>query len=219
MSSETIYRAIAIDGPAASGKSTVAKQLAKQLGLIMVNSGAMYRAIAWKVKQEGIDPQKNTLVEASLEKWDLSCEVVDGASVILVNGVNPGDALREKEVNAIVSTIAAIPKVRDCLLSKQREFLHIGDLVMEGRDIGTVIFPNTPYKFFITASEKVRASRRSAEGLTDQVAERDRQDSQRKTAPLRAAEDAVVIDSSEMTISEVVDTVKAKLKERGWEQR
>jgi len=196
--SENSHFAVAIDGPAASGKSTVAKRLAKRLDLIMINTGAMYRAIAWAV--------------------DISCGVKDGMSTILINDVDPGDALREDKVNSQVSAVAAIPEVRHLLVEKQREYLQLGSLIMEGRDIGSVVFPNTPYKIYIDASEEVRLARRSAEGVCDAVSERDRQDSKRKVSPLVVADGATVIDSSEMNIDEVVEAAFQALCEKGLSQ-
>ncbi len=213
MSSEHI--AIAIDGPAASGKSTVAKILAKRLGLIMVNTGAMYRAIAWATIQKGIDASDSAAVIAMLDEVDFSCGVEDGNSTILVDGVYPGDALRQDAVNQRVSKVAAIPEVRALLVKKQRDYLRLGSVVMEGRDIGSVVFPETPFKIYIDASEEVRLARRSAEGLTDEVAKRDAEDSKRKVSPLVVADGAVVIDSSDMSIEEVIERALGVLAERG----
>ena len=207
--------AIAIDGPAASGKSTVAKKLAERLNLLMINSGAMYRAIAWASLQENVDPTDSQAVINMLNRLNISCGVKDNNSVILINGVDPGEALRMNDVNNRVSAIAAIPEVRELLVKKQREYLTLGSLVMEGRDIGSVVFPDTPYKLYIDASEEVRMARRSAEGITDAVSKRDAQDSQRKTSPLIVAEGATVIDSSEMTIDEVVEAALQALKSKG----
>lgn len=207
--------AVAIDGPAASGKSTVAKTLAKRLGLIMVNTGAMYRAVAWATIEKGIDPSNSDAVVAMLDDVEFSCGVESGMSTILVDGVYPGEALRQDAVNQRVSKVAAIPEVRELLVAKQREYLDLGSVVMEGRDIGSVVFPDTPFKMYIDASEEVRMARRSAEGLADAVAQRDAADSKRKTSPLKVAEGAVVIDSSEMSVEEVVSAALAVLKERG----
>lgn len=215
----TQFDAIAIDGPAASGKSTVARTLARQLGLIMVNSGEMYRAVTHEVIRRGVDPADPTAVVALLDEFDLRCSVADGDSLVLVDGEHPGAALRSDEVNAAVSQVAAVPEVRTLLVDRQRELLHLGDLVMEGRDIGSVVFPETPYKFYIEASEEVRRQRRAAEGQNDAVTERDRQDSSRKTSPLTVAEGAMVIDSSEMNVEQVVAATLIGLRERGWFDR
>lgn len=206
---------IAIDGPAASGKSTVARKLAKRLGLIMINSGAMYRAIAWASIQQAVDPTDAPAVVAMLDGIDVACGVRDNSSIILIDGVDPGDALRMDDVNSRVSAIAAIPEVRTLLVAKQREYLMLGSLVMEGRDIGSVVFSDSPYKLYIDASEEVRLARRSAEGLADVVSQRDAEDSRRKVSPLIVAEGATVIDSSEMTIDEVVDSALEVLQSKG----
>jgi len=207
--------AVAIDGPAASGKSTVAKTLAKKLGLIMVNTGAMYRAVAWATIQKGVDPDDTEAVVSMLDDVVFSCGVEEGLSTVLVDDFYPGDELRQDAVNQRVSRVAAIPEVRALLVKKQREYLQLGSLVMEGRDIGSVVFPDTPFKIYIDASEEVRLARRSAEGLDDAVAKRDAEDSNRKVSPLKVADGAVVIDSSEMNIEQVVDAVLEVLKEKG----
>lgn len=213
--SENQNFAVAIDGPAASGKSTVARRLAERLGLIMINTGAMYRAIAWATLQQGVDPADAVAVLEMLDRLVVSCGVKDGTSTILINGVDPGDALRADDVNSRVSAVAAIPEVRHLLVEKQREYLQLGSLVMEGRDIGSVVFPNTPYKIYIDASEEVRLARRSAEGLKDVVSKRDQEDSKRKTSPLIVAEGATVIDSSEMDIDQVVEAAMETLRAQG----
>jgi cytidylate kinase len=207
--------AIAIDGPAASGKSTVARKLAMRLGLIMINTGAMYRAIAWATIQRDVDVQDPDAVVAMLDEIDLACGVRDGGSTIMIDGVDPGEALREDAVNLLVSAVAAISEVRVLLVAKQREYLTLGSLVMEGRDIGSVVFPDTPYKLYIDASEEVRMARRSAEGLADVVSKRDAEDSKRKASPLIVAHGAVVIDSSEMSIDEVVEAALITLRKQG----
>jgi len=207
--------AVAIDGPAASGKSTVAKTLAKKMGLIMVNTGAMYRAVAWATLRDNVNPDDSSAVIKMLDAVEFSCGVEDGVSTILVDGFYPGKELREDAVNKRVSRVAAIPEVRALLVDKQRDYLELGSVVMEGRDIGSVVFPDTPFKLYIDASEEVRLARRSAEGLADAVAKRDEEDSKRKTSPLMVAEGAVVIDSSEMSIDEVVDAAVEILRERG----
>ena len=214
MSAEN-HIAVAIDGPAASGKSTVAKTLAKKLGLIMVNTGAMYRAVAWATIRDGVNPDDEQAIVGMLNNVTFSCGVEDGLSTILVDGFYPGDELRQDAVNQRVSRIASAPEVRALLVKKQREYLALGSLVMEGRDIGSVVFPDTPFKIYIDASEEVRLARRSAEGLDDAVAKRDAEDSKRKISPLKVANGAVVIDSSNMGIEEVVNTALKILKEKG----
>ena len=219
MSDHHKYEAIAIDGPAASGKSTVARRLAKELGLIMVNSGEMYRAVTLAVVQEEVDPSDPAAVVKLLQEIDLHCAVKEGHSVVLLDGTHPGEALRCDAVNAAVSQVATVPEVRDVLVAAQRELLKLGDLVMEGRDIGSVVFPDTPFKFYIEASEEVRNQRRRAEGQVDELSSRDRQDAERKTSPLVVAEGAQVIDSSELSIEEVVEAALDVLRNRGWFER
>ena len=207
--------AVAIDGPAASGKSTVAKTLAKRLGLIMVNTGAMYRAVAWATIQHAVDPTDSVAVIGLLERVTFSCGVENNLSTVLVDGVDPGDALRQDAVNSRVSKVAAIPEVRELLVSMQRDYLELGSVVMEGRDIGSVVFPDTPFKMYIDASEEVRRKRRAAEGIIDDPTARDKEDSKRKSSPLVIAEGAVVIDSSEMDVEQVVQAALTVLRERG----
>jgi cytidylate kinase len=207
--------AVAIDGPAASGKSTVAKTLAKRLGLIMVNTGAMYRAVAWATIQHAVDPTDSVAVIGLLDRVTFSCGVENNLSTVLVDGVDPGDALRQDAVNSRVSKVAAIPEVRELLVSMQRDYLELGSVVMEGRDIGSVVFPDTPFKMYIDASEEVRRKRRAAEGIIDDPTARDKEDSKRKSSPLVIAEGAVVIDSSEMDVEQVVQAALTVLRERG----
>lgn len=211
------FRAVAIDGPAASGKSTVARLLAERLGLLMVNSGAMYRAVTWQILQEKIDPADAGAVMQALEEMELEGGAADGRSTIAVNGRVLEAELREADVNAAVSHVAAISGVREVLVALQRAYLEVTDVVMEGRDIGSVVFPDTPYKLYITASEEVRAQRRAAEGQTDSVASRDAQDSARKASPLIVAAGATQIDSSEMTVEQTVNVAEKALRDLGWE--
>ena len=211
------YRAVAIDGPAASGKSTVAKHLAASLGLVMVNSGAMYRAVTWQLLQDGVDPLDQPAVIKALDEMEISCGMEEGLSTIAVNGQMLTSELRSSEVNNNVSKVASIPKVRDCLVAMQRAYLNNTDVVMEGRDIGSVVFPETPFKIYIDASEEVRAARRSQDGEADVVAARDAQDSQRKVSPLKIAEGAIVIDSSDLTIESAVAAARDALTKLGWE--
>jgi len=213
--SPTGHFAIAIDGPAASGKSTLSRLLAQRLGLIMVNSGAMYRAITWKVLQENIDPHDTAAVAALTENLDIRCGSDGIMSTITIDGVNPGDALRSETVNANVSTIAAITEVRRKLIDLQRGYLAHSSVVMEGRDIGSVVFPDTPYKLYIDAAEHVRAARRGDEGLVDSIAKRDAADSNRKEAPLIVAEGATVLDTSDHSIESAVQAAIGILKQQG----
>jgi len=207
--------AIAIDGPAASGKSTLAHRLATRLGLVMVNSGAMYRAVTWQVLQQNIDPHDSAAVLNLLAALDIQCGDDGLSSTITINGHDPGDALRSEAVNANVSIIAAIPQVRDILVALQRDYLTRTNVVMEGRDIGSVVFPNTPYKIYVHADEHVRAARRSDMGEIDSVAQRDAADSKRATAPLMIASGATVLDNSHHSIEGSVTAALAILKQQG----
>lgn len=207
--------AIAIDGPAASGKSTLARCLAERLGLIMVNSGMMYRAVTWKILRMGVDPADPAAVARSVQDMDLGCGLRDGMSVITVDGIDPGDALREPDVNAAVSLVAAVPEVRQRLVVMQREYLRHGHVVMEGRDIGTVVFADTPYKIYVDANEAVRAARRCDMGEIDSVAGRDRADSARAASPLQVAKGAVILDTSNHTIESGVQAALEILQNQG----
>ena len=207
--------AIAIDGPAASGKSTLARLLAQRLGLVMVNSGAMYRAITWKTLDLNINPHDHPAVAAMLDRIDIQCGSDGITSTITIDGVDPGDALRSEQVNSNVSIVAAIPAVRDRLIHLQRAYLLHSSVVMEGRDIGSVVFPDTPFKLYVDAAEHVRAARRGDEGLVDSIAKRDAADSNRATAPLIVAEGAAVLDTSEHSIESGVDAAIEILKQQG----
>ena len=211
-----LHRAIAIDGPAASGKSTLARILSQKLGLIMVNSGSMYRAVTWKVLQQGIDPNDRDAVVQALRDMELECGVDGLASTVKVDGVDPGDELRSEEVNSHVSAVSAIPEVRECLVSLQRDYLKLGDVVMEGRDIGSVVFPETPYKIYMDADPHVRATRREEVGEVDSVVDRDRADSGRETAPLKIAEGAAILDTSGHTIETGVAAALEILRSQGF---
>lgn len=203
--------AIAIDGPAASGKSTVAKQVASRLGYTFINTGAMYRAVTWYMLQQGVDPANAEAVKAHLPGIPLSFGKEGAFSTVLYEGMVLDRELTEPSTNAHVSSIAAIPEVRALLVAKQREYNQTEPVVMEGRDIGTVVFPDTPFKYFVTASEEVRAARRAAQGLSDTIAERDKKDSERACAPLVRADDALLIDTSDLTIDQVTERIVADI--------
>ena len=206
---------IAIDGPAASGKSSVASRVAARLGYAFVNTGAMYRAAAWAVVDGGVDPTDSGAVVAAAGAVGLGFE--EGRSFVRCGERRLEAELVLEAVNGMVSKVAAHPGVRERLVAMQREAARGRDVVMEGRDIGSVVFPDTPYKLYIDASEEVRQSRREKQGIVDSVASRDRQDSARKASPLVVASDARVIDSSEMTLEEVVCEALRCLGERGLE--
>lgn len=206
---------IAIDGPAASGKSSVARALARRLGFLYVNTGAMYRAVTWHAVNTGIVTADPDSVVAMLAKTTIRCGVANGESSILINDVDPTPHLLDEAVNSNVSNIATVPEVRRLLVALQRDYATDHDLVMEGRDIGTAVFPDTHYKFYIDASPEVRAMRRAKQGVQDSITARDKQDSSRRTSPLTIAEDAHVIDSSHLTVDGVVGEVIGRLKQKG----
>ncbi len=207
---------IAIDGPAASGKSSVARVLARQIGFIYVNTGAMYRAVTWLAVSRDVPHADAARVVELLHRTEFVCGVASGESTLRLDGVDPTPHLTDAAVNANVSTVATIAEVRSVLVKKQRDLALAHDVVMEGRDIGSAVFPDTPYKFYIDASLEVRAQRRVRQGLQDVIGTRDRQDASRKSSPLIIAEDAHVIDSSNLTIDGVVGEIIGRLKLKGW---
>lgn len=206
---------VAIDGPAASGKSSVARSLARRLGFAYVNSGAMYRGITWFVLQKKIDPLDTAALLALVSGLRLECGLRDGVSTLRIEGIDPGPFLCDDAVNQNVSRISSVPEVRQILVARQRDYAREQNLVMEGRDIGSVVFPETPYKFYVDASPEVRARRRALQGQHDDLSARDRFDSTRRTSPLLVAEDAEVIDSSNLTIDGVVGEIVGRLKLKG----
>ncbi|MFA6101626.1 MAG: (d)CMP kinase [Victivallaceae bacterium] len=217
---------IAIDGPAASGKSTIAGLLADRLGIPYINTGNMYRAVTYYAIQQGIglsDCSEETLSPVLKQiKLDY-VKAASGQYEIMLNGEFPGAKIRTPEIASLVSPVAALPNVRAWLIDKQREFARLGRIVMEGRDIGTVIFPGAQYKFFLTASPEERARRRLAqdgespdgatvESVAKAIAERDLLDSTRKTAPLKKAADAILIDTGGMSIEQVIEQILRYIK-------
>jgi len=216
---ESAHRVVAIDGPAASGKSSVARALAKQIGFNYVNSGAMYRAVTWHVLKNNVAPGDAAAIVRLLNNTRIDCTLADKGSRILIDDVDPTAHLCDDRVNEEVSLVSSVPRVREILVEKMRVLARDQDVVMEGRDIGSVVFPDTPYKFYIDASPDVRLRRRQAQGLRDQIAARDRADSSRRASPLIIAEDAHVIDSSNLTIEGVVGEIIGRLKMKGMEIR
>ncbi len=209
------HHIIAIDGPAASGKSSVARTLAQRLGFSYVNSGAMYRAVTWHVLQRGVNVHQPAAVANAIEQSRIVCDLVDNQSRILIDDHDPTPHLRDDDVNRAVSLVSSVPRVREILVARMREYAKKDNLVMEGRDIGSVVFPETPFKFYIDASPEVRVQRRQAEGQRDEIAARDRADSSRVVSPLVTAPDAAVIDTSALTIDGVVDQIMQRLVAKG----
>jgi len=217
--SSTPLQVIAMDGPAASGKSSVARLVAQSLDWVYVNTGNMYRAATLAALRASADLKSPESVLAALQAAEFDTSVQDGRSLVTLAGEDVEALLNGEDINKAVSHVAAVPAVREMLVNMQRAMALENPVVMEGRDIGTVVFPDAPWKFYIDASEEVRASRRGLQGQADAVAERDRLDSTRKVAPLKAANDALVIDSTEMTLPQVVDRVLDVLRSHGLEIR
>ncbi|MBV9998811.1 MAG: (d)CMP kinase [Verrucomicrobia bacterium] len=209
------YSVIAIDGPAASGKSSVARRLAAELRFTYVNSGSLYRAIAWLANERAVKADDSQAVAALLRQTSFRFDLRNNASFISIDGVDPEPHLRSAAVNNVVSKISALNVVREFLLGPLRQFAERANLIMEGRDIGSAVFPDTPYKFYIDASPEVRARRRAAEGQQDNLASRDRLDASRTLAPLAIAPDAEVVDTSELSLDQVVALVLRRLEEKG----
>ena len=211
---------VAMDGPSGSGKSSAAKGVARTLGLRYLDTGAMYRAITWWMLQQDIDVEDGAAVAARAVQPTLVSGTDPGAPTISVDGVDVSGPIRTPEVTGAVSAVSRVPEVRARLVELQREIIGDGEIVVEGRDIGTVVAPDAPVKVYLTASEEARAMRRAKELSADQAAtlldqaRRDRLDSTRKTSPLTKADDAVEIDSTELGLDEVIDAVVRLVKER-----
>ena len=209
---------IAIDGTSASGKSTNAKLVAKALGYVYVDTGAMYRALTWDCLEHGVEAQDAQAVAARLRRWKTTLVCVAGAVRLQVDGYYPEKEIRTAEVSAVVAHVAAIPQVRAWMKKKQRECVKFGNLVMEGRDIGSNVFPETDFKFYLDAHLEERARRRAAEGVRENLAARDARDSQRAAAPLMVPLGAKVINNSgltpEQTSALMLDEIKRRLAPR-----
>lgn len=205
---------IAIDGTSASGKSTNAKLVAKALGYVYVDTGAMYRTLAWYCLRHNIDVHDPKAVAAACRKWKASLECVDNQVHLKVEGYCPAQEIRTAEVSAAVSHVATVPKVREWMKKTQRDCIQFGNLVMEGRDIGTNVFPETNFKYYLDAQLEERSRRRAAEGVQENLADRDQRDSQRAAAPLMIALGARVINNSQMTAEQTSGTIIADIKKR-----
>lgn len=221
---------IAIDGPAGAGKSTIAKRAAKQLGFIYVDTGAMYRAMALYLLRKGIDRTDEKAIEASCLDMDISLQYENGEQKVLLNGEDVSGLIRTEEVSSMTSAISVYAPVRQKLLELQRELAQTKNVIMDGRDIGTCVLPNAQTKIYLTASSHVRAVRRfkelqekgqmcNLEEIEQDIIERDHRDMNRDIAPLKQAEDAVFLDSSDMTIDQVVDAIIKEAAKRGLEVR
>jgi cytidylate kinase len=205
---------IAIDGTSASGKSTNAKRVAKALDYIYVDTGAMYRTLAWHCLRNRIDVHDAKAVAGACRRWKTKLACVDRQVRLLVDDYYPENEIRTAETSAAVSHVAAVPKVRDWMKKKQRECIQFGNLVMEGRDIGTNVFPETDFKFYLDAHLDERTKRRAADGVQENLAARDQRDSQRAAAPLMIALGAVVINTSHMTPEQTSELILTDLRRR-----
>jgi len=209
---------IAIDGPAGAGKSSIAKLVAKKLSFVYVDTGAMFRTVAYYFLSQGKDPSDAEMVTEECEKISISIEYKDGAQHIFLDGTDVSTEIRQEEVGKNASVVAKNQAVRNRLLALQRQMAEKQDVIMDGRDIGTVVLPDAQVKIYLTASASVRAERRYKElvekgetcnlkKIEEDIIARDEQDMNREIAPLKQAEDAVLVDSSYMTIEEVVDII------------
>jgi len=215
-------KAIAIDGPSASGKSTVSKGVASALGIIYVDSGALYRGVTWQAIRKGVDTKDAAAVIDAMHNAEWDFFVQGGAAIFSVDGDVPVQELREKDVREAVADVAAVPEVRKFVVESLQSLENFGSLVMEGRDIGTVVFPDSPYKFYLDADPEERAMRRyrelvavgedeKAHEVMESLKKRDKIDSTRKTDPLVVAPGAQVINSTAMSIDEVLQTIVDKV--------
>ena len=218
--------AVALDGPAGAGKSSIAKRAAKELGFIYVDTGALYRTIGLAASRAGVEPVDSPEVDALLEKITVELTFNDkGEQVVLLNGEDVSGEIRTPEASMTASKISAIPNVRAYLLDLQRDMAKTNDIIMDGRDIGTVVLPDAQVKIFLTASPEARAGRRykeliekgmsvKYEDILSDVIERDYNDTHRKTAPLKAAEDSVTVDTTELDFEQSVNAIISVIKEK-----
>ena len=210
---------IAIDGPAGAGKSTIAKTLAKELGFVYVDTGAMYRAMAYYFLQQGIERDDEAGITAAVDGADVTIRYEDGAQQVLLNGENITGSLRTEQVGNMASATSIYPAVRTKLVALQQKLAKTTDVIMDGRDIGTCVLPDAQVKIYLTASVETRAARRykeliekgesaDLEKIAADIEERDYRDMHREMSPLRQADDAILVDSSEMSIDEVVAAIR-----------
>ena len=205
---------IALDGTSASGKSTNARLVARALGYVYVDTGAMYRTLAWHCLKKRVDVNDAKTVAALCRQWKTSLSCVDDEARLLVDSHYPAKEIRTAEVSAAVPQVAAVPKVREWMKKKQRECARFGNLVMEGRDIGTNVFPETDFKFYLDAQLEERSRRRAAEGVNENLAARDHRDSQRAAAPLMIALGARVINNSNLSSEQTSGLIIADVRKR-----
>lgn len=208
---------ITLDGTSASGKSTNAKLVAKALGYSYVDTGAMYRSLAWYCLKNAVDINDKKAIASICRRWNTELKNEEGNIRFYIDGYFPAKEIRTEETSAIVPIVAAVPSVRTWMKAKQRECVKFGNLVMEGRDIGSNVFPDTDFKFYLDASLDERSKRRIADGVNENLAARDKQDSQRANAPLMIPLGAKVINNSGMTAEEtsalIIKEIQMKLEE------
>lgn len=216
---------VAIDGPAGAGKSTIAKMLSKEMGYIYVDTGAMYRAMAVYFSQNGIDPDNEEMINEAVKNVDIVIEYKDGAQQVILNGVNVTSLLRTEETGKMASKTSKYAAVRSKLVELQRNLAKSTDVLMDGRDIGTTVLPDAFVKIYLTASTEARAKRRydelvekgekcDYEEIKKDIESRDYQDMHREISPLRKADDAVLVDTSDMGIKEVINTIKKIIEDK-----
>lgn len=216
---------IAIDGPAGAGKSTIAKMLAKELGYVYVDTGAMYRAMAYYFLQQGIDKEDEAAINAAVDGADVTIRYEDGSQKVLLNGADVTGNLRTEQVGNMASSTSVYPAVRVKLVALQQKLAKTADVIMDGRDIGTCVLPDAQVKIYLTASVETRAKRRYDElvekgepadrtKIEEDIKERDYRDMHREMSPLRQADDAVLVDSSDMSIEQVVSAILGIVKEK-----
>ncbi|MCB6769170.1 (d)CMP kinase [Veillonella atypica] len=217
--------AVAVDGPAGAGKSSISKIVAKKLGYLYIDTGAMYRSVTWAVLHNHIDVNNQKAVEALLPELDLTMEASDDSCKVFIAGQDVTDFIRTPQVNNAVSIVASYKGVRQYLVERQRLMAETGGVILDGRDIGSVVLPNAELKIYLTASVEARAMRRylevkgtvneqTLEDIKDSVMQRDDMDKNRKESPLIQVEDAVLVDSSEMTFDETVEHILHLVQER-----
>lgn len=220
------YQSIAIDGPAGAGKSTLARKLAQELGFLYVDTGAIYRTVALSVLRSGADPEDAAQVSPLLEKLEVSMDYgPDGQQRMFLSGEDVSQAIREHQVSGLTSKVSAIPAVRDFLLEFQRKQARAHNVVMDGRDIGTVVLPQADVKIFLTAAPEARAKRRWLElqqrgqqadldTILHDIIQRDYQDANRDVAPLRQSEDSILVDTTQLTLEQSLQTMLQVVKEK-----
>lgn len=216
---------VAIDGPAGAGKSTIAKMAAKRLNYIYVDTGALYRTLGYGAHTGGVDIHNEAELESYLENSRVELKFIDGEQRVLLNGEDVSDKIRTPQMGTAASEISAIPRVREYLLDMQRALARTNNVIMDGRDIGTVVLPNAEVKIFLTASPECRAKRRledfrqkgenvDFDEVLRLIVERDYQDSHREIAPLKAAEDSVIVDTSDLSMEQSVEKIISTIEEK-----